>query len=63
MVGHENKYWTFGKDALHLKEILNVKLVKYRLINYKCFVPRTAIDTVMQNVIKAGYKVALCDPL
>ena len=59
-------YETFGQDAVVASQVLGITLTKRN--NGRCFLsidlagfPHHALDTYLHKLVKAGYRVAICD--
>jgi len=60
-------YETFGEDAVHAARILGIVLTK-RKNGAAAFVdlagfPHHSLDSYLPKLVKAGYRVAICDQL
>ncbi len=60
-------YETFGQDAIHASAVLGITLTKRNNGNAASAelagFPHHALDTYLHKLVKAGYRVAICDQL
>ena len=56
-------YETFGNDAVIISKILNIYLTKSLKMDYLAGFPFHALDAYLPKLVKAGYKVAICEEL
>lgn len=60
-------YETFGQDAIHASTVLGITLTKRNNGNAASLelagFPHHALDTYLHKLVKAGYRVAICDQL
>lgn len=60
-------YETFGSDAITASQVLGITLTKrnngYNASNELAGFPHHALDTYLHKLVKAGYRVAICDQL
>lgn len=60
-------YETFGQDAIHASSVLGITLTKRNNGNASSLelagFPHHALDTYLHKLVKAGYRVAICDQL
>ena len=60
-------YETFGQDAIHAAAVLGITLTKRNNANPAAAelagFPYHALDTYLHKLVKAGYRVAICDQL
>jgi DNA mismatch repair protein MutS len=60
-------YETFGKDAVNASSVLGITLTKRNNGNASSLelagFPHHALDTYLHKLVKAGYRVAICDQL
>ncbi|MEO7522932.1 MAG: DNA mismatch repair protein MutS, partial [Ferruginibacter sp.] len=60
-------YETFGKDAINASAVLGITLTKRNNSNPTAAelagFPHHALDTYLHKLVKAGYRVAICDQL
>src|ERR1700720_4935614 len=60
-------YETFGEDAIHASRILGITLTKRNngspASSDLAGFPHHALDTYLHKLVKAGYRVAICDQL
>ncbi len=60
-------YETFGQDAIHASSVLGITLTKRNNGNAASAelagFPHHALDTYLHKLVKAGYRVAICDQL
>ena len=60
-------YETFGKDAVNASAVLGITLTKRNNGNASSLelagFPHHALDTYLHKLVKAGYRVAICDQL
>src|SRR5207248_643029 len=60
-------YETFGEDAIIASQVLGITLTKrnnsYAASNELAGFPHHALDTYLHKLVKAGYRVAICDQL
>ena len=59
-------YETFNEDAEIISRILQITLVLTEQnpgIKAAASLPRYSLDTALHKLVKAGYKVAICDKL
>ena len=63
LVRHENEYCTFGSDAEIVAHLLNIEPVKDGKERITCRLPHYYTDWLLPKLVKAGYRVALCEPL
>lgn len=62
LVRHENEYYTFGKDAGVLADMLDIELEEDNEEKI-CHVPHHYTDWLLPKLVKAGHRIALCEPL
>lgn len=60
-------YETFGQDAIHASQVLGITLTKRNNANADSLelagFPHHALDTYLHKLVKAGFRVAICDQL
>src|SRR6478735_1179180 len=60
-------YETFGSDAITASQVLGITLTKRNngaaASNELAGFPHHALDTYLHKLVKAGYRVAICDQL
>src|SRR3954447_5601609 len=60
-------YETFGEDAIHASRILGITLTKRNngsaTSSELAGFPHHALDTYLHKLVKAGFRVAICDQL
>ncbi|MFN8247268.1 MAG: DNA mismatch repair protein MutS, partial [Ferruginibacter sp.] len=60
-------YETFGQDAIHTSKVLGITLTKRNNGNAAASelagFPHHALDTYLHKLVKAGFRVAICDQL
>src|SRR6478672_11340182 len=60
-------YETFGQDAIKASQVLGITLTKRNNSNATSLelagFPHHALDTYLHKLVKAGYRVAICDQL
>ena len=60
-------YETFGQDAINASAVLGITLTKRNNSNATSLelagFPHHALDTYLHKLVKAGYRVAICDQL
>src|SRR5213595_2374680 len=60
-------YETFGEDAIIASQVLGITLTKRNngaaSSSELAGFPHHALDTYLHNLVKAGYRVAICDQL
>src|SRR5689334_13556299 len=60
-------YETFGEDAIKASQVLGITLTKRNngsaASNELAGFPHHALDTYLHKLVKAGYRVAICDQL
>src|SRR5690349_204291 len=60
-------YETFGEDAIIASQVLGITLTKRNngsaASNELAGFPHHALDTYLHKLVKAGYRVAICDQL
>jgi DNA mismatch repair protein MutS len=60
-------YETFGEDAIHASQVLGITLTKRNngaaSSSELAGFPHHALDTYLHKLVKAGYRVAICDQL
>ena len=62
LVRHENEYYTFDSDAEIVCMMLEIKPEQDKE-RITCHLPHYNTDWLLPKLIKAGYRVALCEPL
>ena len=62
LVRHENEYYTFDSDAEIVCTMLAIKTEQDKE-RITCHLPHYYTDWLLPKLIKAGYRVALCEPL
>src|SRR3954470_12592498 len=63
LVRHENEYYTFGSDAETLSRMLGIAPEKQDEKRTTCHVPHYFMDWLLPKLVKAGHRIALCEPL
>ncbi|TKK70368.1 hypothetical protein FC093_06370 [Ilyomonas limi] len=63
LVRHDNEYYTFGSDAEVLSVMLGIEPERGDESRITWHVPHYATDWLLPKLVKAGYRVALCEPL
>ncbi|MEY4702695.1 MAG: mismatch repair protein MutS, partial [Bacteroidota bacterium] len=60
-------YETFGQDAIHASQVLGITLTKRNNGNASSLelagFPHHSLDTYLHKLVKAGFRVAICDQL
>lgn len=59
----DDHYLTFNKDAEIMQMMTSIEIVPCLDENWQCIFPFHQLDIVLNKLVKAGYKVAVCDRL
>jgi DNA mismatch repair ATPase MutS len=62
LLRYENEYYTFDRDAEIVSRILEIKPEQDKE-KMTCHLPHYHTDWLLPKLVKAGYRVALCEPL
>ena len=63
LIRQGNEYYTFGSDAEVVSIMLGIEPERENERRITCHMPHYRTDTLLHNIVKAGYRVALCEPL
>src|SRR5690349_6879550 len=63
LVRKEDNYFTFGSDAEVVSIIMGIALEANAAATSVCSLPHYRTENLLQNIIKMGCSIALCDPL
>ena len=63
LVRKDDYYFTFGSDAEIVSKLMGLKMEENSTAKSLCHVHYCYTDKLLQNIVKAGCRIALCDPL
>jgi len=63
LVRKDGHYYTFSSDAKVVSTLMEIDLQENSTTKSLCNVHYCDADKLLQNIVKAGCKIAFCDPL
>lgn len=63
LVRHENEYLTFNSDAVAVSSVMGIELKGETGDKQMCCLPHYLTDIILHKMVKAGSRIALCEPL
>jgi len=63
LIRRDDHYYTFGSDAEVVSILMDLKTEENNIDKSICHLPHYCTDKLLQTIVKAGCRIALCDPL